>query len=101
MAVSAEMIKKTQDSLGEYVKKPPLTEKLLSKPPFRFLHDVFTVAINNTGVLEGNSLVGIIIKLNNLPIDRSVIKLIGLESAINYYFLGQTRVLFNLHFRPF
>lgn len=38
--VSPAVIKKTQDILGKYVKKPQLSEKLLKKPPFRFLHDV-------------------------------------------------------------
>ena len=43
-----EIIKKTQDSLGKYVKKPPLTEKLLKKPPFKFIHDVIKVVrLNN------------------------------------------------------
>lgn len=43
--VDAELgksIKQTQDLLGKYVKKPPLSEKNLSRPPFRFLHDVTT-----------------------------------------------------------
>lgn len=35
-----EVIKATQASLGKYVKRPPLSEKLLKKPPFRFLHDI-------------------------------------------------------------
>ena len=90
MAVDAAVIKATQESLGPFVKKPPLTEKLLGKPftltfakqrykslcfkqsytslcvkqrhiyiysgkpPFRFLHDVFSVIIRDTGTLSGN-----------------------------------------------
>ncbi|XP_062540255.1 TRAF3-interacting protein 1 [Armigeres subalbatus] len=46
-------IKKTQTVLGKYVKKPALTDKLLKKPPFRFLHDVLNVVIKDTGFLNG------------------------------------------------
>ncbi|RMX45518.1 hypothetical protein pdam_00008414 [Pocillopora damicornis] len=45
--------KKTQDTLGKVIKKPPLTEKLLGKPPFRFLHDIITEVVRNTGFLKG------------------------------------------------
>ncbi|XP_035702286.1 TRAF3-interacting protein 1 isoform X6 [Folsomia candida] len=54
--VDAELgksIKQTQDLLGKYVKKPPLSEKNLSRPPFRFLHDVTTSVINGTGFMNG------------------------------------------------
>ncbi|XP_074653348.1 TRAF3-interacting protein 1-like [Tubulanus polymorphus] len=45
--------KKTQDSLGKLIKKPPLTDKLLKKPPFRFLHDIITSVIRMTGFMKG------------------------------------------------
>nr|XP_039251890.1 TRAF3-interacting protein 1-like isoform X4 [Styela clava] len=48
-----EIMKKTRDTLGKIIKKPPLTDKLLSKPPFRFLHDIFTEVIRTTGFLNG------------------------------------------------
>ena len=46
------IIKKTQDTLGKAIKKPPLIEKLLNKPPFRFIHDILTEVVK-TGVLKG------------------------------------------------
>lgn len=48
-----KILKKTQETLGKAIKKPPLTEKLLNKPPFRFLHDIITEVIKNTGILGG------------------------------------------------
>ena len=51
--MDAAVIKKTQDTLGKVIKKPPLTEKLLTKPPFRFLHDVVTEVMKNTGAFKG------------------------------------------------
>ncbi|KAG4068340.1 hypothetical protein HA402_007860 [Bradysia odoriphaga] len=51
--VNPDTIKKTQTTLGKYVKKPALTEKLLNKPPFRFLHDIITSVIQSSGYLDG------------------------------------------------
>ncbi|KAI0233480.1 TRAF3-interacting protein 1 [Lamellibrachia satsuma] len=48
-----KIMKKTQDTLGKIIKKPPLTEKLLSKPPFRFLHDIITTTIRQTSFMKG------------------------------------------------
>ncbi|XP_026479206.1 TRAF3-interacting protein 1-like [Ctenocephalides felis] len=52
-AISSDVIKKTQSTLGKFVKKPPLSDKLLSKPPFRFLHDVIMAVMRNTGFFKG------------------------------------------------
>uniref|UniRef100_A0A1B6L6V9 TRAF3-interacting protein 1 n=1 Tax=Graphocephala atropunctata TaxID=36148 RepID=A0A1B6L6V9_9HEMI len=51
--VKLEVIRTTQDSLSRYIKKPPLTEKLLRKPPFRYLHDITTSVMRETGYLQG------------------------------------------------
>ncbi|KAM9851296.1 TRAF3-interacting protein 1 [Aulostomus maculatus] len=51
--MNAAVVKKTQDTLGKVIKKPPLTEKLLSKPPFRYLHDIFSEIIKTTGFMKG------------------------------------------------
>ncbi|CAL8071174.1 unnamed protein product [Calicophoron daubneyi] len=51
--VDPKVIKKTQEMLQKIIKKPTLTDKLLSRPPFRFLHDICTAVIRHTGVLKG------------------------------------------------
>lgn len=45
--MSLEVVRLTQENLGKFIKKPPLTEKLLKKPPFRFLHDIVTTVSNS------------------------------------------------------
>ncbi|KTF82235.1 hypothetical protein cypCar_00034475 [Cyprinus carpio] len=51
--MNESVAKKTQETLGKVIKKPPLTEKLLSKPPFRYLHDIFSEVIRSTGFMKG------------------------------------------------
>jgi TRAF3-interacting protein 1 len=43
----------TQAALGAIIKAPKLPEKLLKKPPFRFLHDIVTNFIKATGLMAG------------------------------------------------
>ncbi|NWW46335.1 MIPT3 protein, partial [Pedionomus torquatus] len=47
------VVRETQESLGRVIRKPPLTDRLLSKPPFRYLHDVITEVIRVTGFMKG------------------------------------------------
>ncbi|KAF5898072.1 TRAF3-interacting protein 1 isoform X2, partial [Clarias magur] len=51
--MNGTVAKKTQETLGKVIKKPPLTEKLLSKPPFRYLHDIVSEVIRTTGFMKG------------------------------------------------
>ena len=46
-------ILQTQSTLGSLVKKPKLTDNLLKKPPFRFLHDVVSATSAQTGYPDG------------------------------------------------
>ena len=42
-----DFVKETQSTLGKIIDKPPLTDKLLKKPPFRYLHDIITEVSTN------------------------------------------------------
>ncbi|CAH1737155.1 unnamed protein product [Aphis gossypii] len=52
-SINKELVKQVQLSLSKYINKPQLTEKLLNKPPFKFLHDIVTNVIQKTGYLKG------------------------------------------------
>ncbi|XP_014640942.1 PREDICTED: TRAF3-interacting protein 1 isoform X2 [Ceratotherium simum simum] len=51
--MNAAVVKRTQEALGKVIRRPPLTEKLLCKPPFRYLHDIITEVIRMTGFMKG------------------------------------------------
>lgn len=49
----AELKANVAIKVGEIISKPKMSDKLLSKPPFRFLHDTISAIINTTGFAEG------------------------------------------------
>ncbi|XP_060049563.1 TRAF3-interacting protein 1 isoform X8 [Erinaceus europaeus] len=51
--MNAAVVRRTQETLGKVIRRPPLTDKLLCKPPFRYLHDIVTEVIRNTGFMQG------------------------------------------------
>ncbi|CAF98998.1 unnamed protein product [Tetraodon nigroviridis] len=51
--MNAAVVKKTQETLGKVIKKPVLTEKLLNRPPFRFLRDIFVEEASQSQNLPG------------------------------------------------
>lgn len=48
-----DIVKKSADILGRIVKKTPLTPKLLSRPPFRYLHDLISEIILSSNFAQG------------------------------------------------
>ncbi|GFT03736.1 TRAF3-interacting protein 1 [Nephila pilipes] len=51
--IDPDVIKKTQEILGGVIRKPPLSEKSLKKPPFRFLYDIITNVLKTSGFYKG------------------------------------------------
>lgn len=46
-SANKELVKRVQSSLSKHINKPQLTDKLLNRPPFKFLHDIVTNVSNN------------------------------------------------------
>ncbi|XP_060923519.1 TRAF3-interacting protein 1-like [Limanda limanda] len=51
--MNVAVVKETQHMLSKVIKKTPLQPKLLNRPPFRYLHDIFTEVIRDTGFMRG------------------------------------------------
>ena len=53
MADLDSLIASVQQKMGDLITKPKMTNKVLSKPPFRFLHDTISAVTSTTGFGEG------------------------------------------------
>lgn len=54
-SMNKELVKQVQSSLAKHINKPQLTEKLLNKPPFKFLHDIITNVSNTFFIITQKS----------------------------------------------
>ena len=52
-SVDQATLKRTIDTLSKIIKKPPLTEKLLNRPPFRYMHDIIREVRGVLHVVQG------------------------------------------------
>ncbi|UJR33764.1 hypothetical protein I4U23_021191 [Adineta vaga] len=52
-SVDPDIIKRTQDTLGQIINAPALTEKLLNRPPVQFLQDIVKSVMKKTEFFQG------------------------------------------------
>lgn len=51
--VNPRLLKSNIDQWSKILKRPMVTDKVLARPPFKFLHDLVTLVVKSTGYLRG------------------------------------------------
>lgn len=90
MTTLEEVILQTQQTIESILTKPKCTKKLLSKPPFRFLHDIVTGVRNVTGFPENYFTPQ---ELNSVNFNDKVSKVAFIEKLIRLVSIGVGEVL--------
>jgi TRAF3-interacting protein 1 len=74
------LIEQCKNIIGEIIQRPKMTEKLLGKPPFRFIHDTISALMEATqfgiGLYSGD-------ELNSAAITEKQAKIDYLEKIFN------------------
>lgn len=52
-----DFTKPTADLYSKFIERPKMTEKLLAKPPFKYLFDIIMETIKKSGFASGNMIV--------------------------------------------
>ena len=75
------VVSRAKELVSALITKPKMSEKLLSKPPFRFLHDTISAIVNTTGfgdgLFQGD-------ELNSAAITDKQSKIAYLEKIFNF-----------------
>ena len=90
MTTLEEVILQTQQTIESILTKPKCTKKLLSKPPFRFLHDIVTGVRNITGFPENYFTPH---ELNSMNFNDKASKVAFIEKLIRLVSIGVGEVL--------
>jgi TRAF3-interacting protein 1 len=75
------LVAQTAESVSALIAKPKMAPKLLSKPPFRFLHDVISAITQTTGFGEGLMSAQ---ELDSSTITDKAAKIAYLDKVINF-----------------
>jgi TRAF3-interacting protein 1 len=81
MADLDSLIAQSNAAISALISKPKMTDKLLSKPPFRFLHDIVSAITTTTGFAEGLFQAG---ELDSAAITDKQAKMDYLDKIINF-----------------